>query len=317
MDSKLSKPRKSGPWGAILGVALSAFLLGAILVGYLSWDGDVAFMAGDDTPEAAVDVTPAALASDVAVDGENSDAAPAAAATEAVEQAAEEATEAVERVEDKQGGLDQRLAAAEQRLDRLVLQAEAASGNAGRAEGLLIAFAARRTLEKGEQLGYLRDQLRLRFGAAQPDAVATILDTSENPIRVDELIARLDGLAPELVTVDEGPSFERFQREISQLFVIRSEDTASPRPDRALERARLALEVGRVRSAIKEVQAMPGAEKAGKWIADARQYAAVQNALDILETSAVKERSQLRDREGQNIEQASPAEADPTQGSGN
>ena len=53
----------------------------------------------------------------------------------------------------------------------------------------------------------------------------------------------MEGLGPELVTVDEGPSFERFQRELSQLFVIRSEDTASPRPDRALERARLALGV--------------------------------------------------------------------------
>jgi hypothetical protein len=274
----------------------------------MSWDGDVAFMADDEASETAVDVTPAALASDAVSGGEGTEDAPTAAATEAVEQAAEEATEAVERVEDKQGGLDQRLAAAEQRLDRLVLQAEAASGNAGRAEGLLIAFAARRTLEKGEPLGYLRDQLRLRFGAAQPDAVATILEASENPIRVDELIARLEGLGPELVTVDEGPSFERFQRELGQLFVIRSEDTASPRPDRALERARLALGVGRVRSAIEEVQSMPGADKAEKWIADARQYFAVQNALDILETSAVKERSQLRDREGQAIEQASPAE---------
>ncbi|WP_209348186.1 hypothetical protein [Pontixanthobacter sp. CEM42] len=302
MDSTLTKRRRSSSWSAILGVALSAFLLGAILVGYLFWDGDYAFMSDEVEEPAAVDVAPQALASPSA------SPAPNATETEAAEQAAEEATEAVERVEEQAGGLDQRLAAAEQRLDRLVLQAEAASGNAGRAEGLLIAFAARRTLEKGEQLGYLIDQLRLRFGAAQPEAVATIIEASANPIRADELIARLEGLGPDLVKSDEGPSFARFQRELSQLFVIRSEDTASPRPDRALERARLALGVGRVRSAIKEVETMPGAEKAENWIADARRYAAVQNALDILETSAVKERSQLRDREGQTIEQASPAE---------
>ncbi|MDN3644817.1 hypothetical protein QWY75_01205 [Pontixanthobacter aestiaquae] len=298
MNSTLTNSRKSGSWSAILGVALSAFLLGAIFVGYIFWDGDYAFMSDEVEEPAAVDVEPQALASPGA------SPVPTATETEAVE----EATEAVERVEEQAGGLDQRLAAAEQRLDRLVLQAEAASGNAGRAEGLLIAFAARRTLEKGERLGYLKDQLRLRFGAAQPEAVATIIEVSENPIRVDELIARLEGLGPDLMKSEEGPSLAKFQRELSQLFVIRSEDTASPRPDRALERARLALGVGRVRNAIKEVETLPGADKAEKWIADARRYAAVQNALDILETSAVKERSQLRDREGQTIEQASPAE---------
>ena len=46
----------------------------------------------------------------------------------------------------------------------------AASGNAARAEGLLIAFSARRTLERGNDLGYLGDQLRLRFGDAEANA---------------------------------------------------------------------------------------------------------------------------------------------------
>lgn len=301
MNSYAAKTKKSGSWSAIVGVALSAFLLGAILVGYFVWDGAYAFMNGGNEKAAAVDVKPAAVASLAA--SPTASTAPSGAAEETAV-----ATEAVERVAEQQGGLEQRLAAAEQRLDRLVLQAEAASGNAGRAEGLLIAFAARRTLAKGEPLGYLIDQLRLRFGAAQPEAVATIIEASANPIRVDELIARLEGLGPDLVKTDEGPSFARFKRELGQLFVVRRQGTASPRPDRALERARLDLGVGRVRNAIKEVQSLPGAENADQWIADATRFAAIQNALDILETSAVKERSQLRDADGQTIDQASPAD---------
>ena len=50
------------------------------------------------------------------------------------------------QITQQQGGIDQRLAAAEQRLARLDLQAQAAAGNAARAEGLLIAFATRRRL---------------------------------------------------------------------------------------------------------------------------------------------------------------------------
>ena len=41
--------------------------------------------------------------------------------------------------------------------------AQAASGNATRAEGLLVAFAARRALDRGLRLGYIEDQLRDAF----------------------------------------------------------------------------------------------------------------------------------------------------------
>ncbi|WP_235901098.1 MICOS complex subunit MIC60 [Pontixanthobacter aquaemixtae] len=287
---------------AIFGLVLCALLLAGIVAGYQYWGGGS--WGGDDAAEdTAAEITGAAAALELreGLLTQSGDA------KEIVEQA-EQATEAVERVVDKQGGLDQRLAAAEQRLDRLVLQAEAASGNAGRAEGLLIAFAARRTLEKGEPLGYLVDQLRLRFGAAQPDAVATIIDASSDPIRLDQLIAQLEGLKPKLVQADEGPSLERLRKEFSQLFVIRREGTASPRPDRTLDRARYALEAGRIRVAIEEVETMPGVKNAEGWIRQARRYAEIQDALDILEISAVKERSQLRDRAGRRIDQASPAE---------
>jgi hypothetical protein len=209
----------------------------------------------------------------------------------------------------QQGGIEQRLTAAEQRLAKLDLQAEASAGNAARAEGLLIAFATRRALDRGAELGYLADQLRLRFGDALPNAVDTVIGFSRDPVTLDVLLARLEGLAPRLESSAEEGGFARLKRELGELFVIRRESTPSPQPEKRLERARFFLESGRVERAIGEVENLPGATHAGNWIADARRYAAAQRALDLIETSAVLEPRRLRDGAGNRIEQPSPVEA--------
>src|SRR5690606_16429211 len=94
------------------------------------------------------------------------------------------------------GSVAERIAAMEQRLARLDFQASAAAGNASRAESLLIAFASRRAIERGSPPGYLEDQLRLRFGEARPNAVDTVIATGRDPVTLDQLLTRLDGLAP-------------------------------------------------------------------------------------------------------------------------
>lgn len=305
MDRQISKTRKSGSWQAIMGVTLCAFLLGALLVGYFTWDGKPTFgpTSGPSSGDTAAKVETAELSADAPQEGEE----PAPTATATVEDAAQ-ATEAVERVEEQQGGLDQRLAAAEQRLARLDLQAQAASGNAGRAEGLLIAFAARRSLERGAELGYLADQLRLRFSDALPNAVDTVIETSRDPITTDQLIAGLDGIAPNLTVDSDEGTFEGFKRGLSELFIIRRETTPSPQPERRVERARLFLQSGRVSSAIKEVESLPGAADAEAWVADAKRYAAAHRALDLIETIAVVEPERLRDGDGTPITQPGPGQ---------
>ncbi len=204
--------------------------------------------------------------------------------------------------------LDDRVAELENRLSLINVQAQAASGNAGRAEGLLIAFAARRALDRASALGYLEGQLQLRFGAAQPNAVATIIRASRNPVTMDQLRAQLDEIGPSLVSgraSNEG-FWDALQREASELFVIEQEGTVSQTPTQRVQRARRYLEAGRVEAALTEIEQLPGRAKAASWITRARSYAEARRALDIIESAAILEPRGLRDATGQPIEQPSP-----------
>lgn len=184
-----------------------------------------------------------------------------------------------------------RVAELEQRLSRITLQAESASGNASRAEGLLVAFAVRRALDRGLSLGYLEAQLRLRFGDDQPNAVKTIVDTSREPVTLEQLRAELDAIAPELVgrRGDSGSLWTGLRRELGELFVVRAAGSQSPRAGDRLERARRYLAAGMADKAIEEVQAMPGAAAADEWLIEARRYHEARRALDLIETAAILE----------------------------
>jgi len=234
-------------------------------------------------------------------------AAVAGSADEAVKPAApataEETRQAVERVEQvvsQQGGLDQRVAAMEQRLTRLDLQAQA--------EDLLILFAVRRAMERGTELGYLSDQLRMRFGETRPNMVQTIVDSSRDPVTLDQLMVRLERLDPALREMPAGEGFfTRMGRELSQMFIIRTEDTPSPVTEQRIERAKRYLESGRIEAAVGEVEALPNAAAAEQWLADARRFALVQRALETLETAAVLEPRAVPDATGRSVMQTSPA----------
>ncbi|MEP3051039.1 MAG: hypothetical protein ABJP48_08035 [Erythrobacter sp.] len=302
MESKFGSRRKTNSSKAVWLAALLSFVAGGALVGYVYW-----YNANDEQQPEAVE-TPLAAASPSETPEETLPALPTPEVV-ASEAAIEEQVEAVEGLAEQQGGLDQRLAAAEQRLARLDLQAQAAAGNAARAEGLLIAFASRRAIERGEELGFLADQLRLRFSDSWPNAVSTVISFSRRPITLDQLLARLDGLAPELSERDDITSWADIKREIGDLFVIRRESTPSSQPQRRLERARLFLESGRVDSAIAEVENLPGASRAENWIADATRFSLAMQALQTLETAAVVEPRRLRDGAGNSVEQLSPVNA--------
>ena len=289
--------RKPGGIHRGLWIAAGSFVLGAVLIALLWWQGfgtgDLVRVVREEPVElAAAEPAPS----------------PTADAIDADPVAARRAAARVEQVVEQQGGLDSRVAAMEQRLARIDLQLEAATGNAARAEGLLIAFAARRAIERGTPLGYLGDQLRLRFGDARPNAVQTVIDVSRDPVTLDQLIARLDGLAPQLVNNEpQGDVMGWLGRELSGLFVVRREDQPSPQPSRRIDRARLVLESGRPEAAVAEVRNLPNADQAAGWVEDAERYARAQRALELLETTAILETRGLRDGAGNLVRQPSPA----------
>jgi hypothetical protein len=200
-----------------------------------------------------------------------------------------------------------RIAELEDRLTRINVEAQAASGNAARAEGLLVAVAARRALDSGTPLGYIEGQLRLRFGQAQPRAVATIINAAREPVTLVDLQSELDDIGPRLTGNPPGASWwTALSREARELVIIRKSSTPSPLPDRAYRRARQLLESGRVDDALAEVERLPGRETADRWMQMARRYREARRALDLIETAAILEPRQMRTSGGATVAQASP-----------
>lgn len=234
-------------------VALAAFVIGAGSVGALVWHGDLARILPASAQRAALDQ---ALAGD---------RTPAQATT-----------------------LETRLAMLEDRFSRIDQQSNAAAGNASRAEALLIAQATRRAIERGQPLGYLADQLRLRFANVQPRAVETLIAFAQRPVTLSALDAQLDVLAPRLANLPrETSSWSRIQSALAGLFTIRSDSAPVQDPSGRIRSAKLLLANGNVDAATDTVARLPGASDAGAWADDARRYGSAQQALDVIEAAAV------------------------------
>jgi hypothetical protein len=183
-----------------------------------------------------------------------------------------------------------RVAALEQRISQIDTQARAAVGNADRAEGLLVAFAARRALDRGVALGYLEALLRQRFGETQPQAVGMIIGSAREPVTLQELQDGLAQTGPQLIGAGPQQSWWGAVRaEFGNLITVRREGTPSPEPAERLARAQRWLEVGEVAPALAEVQRLPGRDYAADWVVRARRYVGARRALDTIETAALLE----------------------------
>lgn len=188
--------------------------------------------------------------------------------------------------------LNDRIAELEARLASVDTDSRVASSFASRAEGLLVAFATRRALDRGLALGYLEGQLRARFQTTEPSAVATILDASREPVTLEELRLALDTLSPKLLVRSSDESWwTGFRRELGNLVIIRQEGAPNPLPSDRLRRARRLLDAGQVEAALAEVARLPGSADAEGWMAAAKRYVATRRALDAIETAALQGRA--------------------------
>lgn len=174
------------------------------------------------------------------------------------------------------------------RLQRVESENQQVQGSAGRADALLIAFAARRAIERGVGLGYLEPLLLDRFGAGHSQAVATIVTGSRTPTRLTDLIAQYQDLEQALVgpPPNEG-LWTGIKRGFSSLVTVHRSDRPSTEPKARYDRALSYLMAGEVDSALAETMRLPGAARAGQWVNSARRYVAVHRALDEIESAAI------------------------------
>lgn len=184
--------------------------------------------------------------------------------------------------------LAQRLGTVESRVEEIGRQSDTVVGNIDRSEGLLLALAARRALDRGVALGYLESLLRDHFGGSDPQAVATIMAASRDPVTLETLRTGLDAIPDDALTAHEGESWwQGFRRELGSIIMIRRADEAPRQPVDRLARARHLLDDGQVDRALAEVARLPGRTAAGPWVAQARRYVTARNALDRIEMASL------------------------------
>jgi hypothetical protein len=183
---------------------------------------------------------------------------------------------------------DNRIFELEARLARVENATQRAEGSAGRADALVVAFAARRAIDRGVALGYLESLLVARFGAQHPQAVGTIVSASHQRVRLNDLVAEYEMLGPELRRGGPQDSWwTNFKRGFASLVEVhragRPAQNADARYNRAIER----LSAGDVDQALAETMRLPGAARAQAWVAKARRYVAAHRALDEIESAAL------------------------------
>lgn len=180
------------------------------------------------------------------------------------------------------------IAQLQQRVGKVESENQQAQGSAGRADALLIAFAARRSIDRGVALGYLEPLLAERFGSHHPQAVATIITGARSPVRLTQLIDQYQDLDSRLTGPPQNESlWTGVKRGLSSLITVHDSARPSSQPQARFDRALAFLTAGEVDSALAETMRLPGAARANQWIASARRYVAVQRSLDEIESAAL------------------------------
>jgi len=181
-----------------------------------------------------------------------------------------------------------RIAALEQRLSQVENATQRAEGFAGRADALVVAFAARRAIDRGVALGYLENLLVDRFGPQHQAAVATVITASHQPVRLQDLTSEYEALGPELRRGDPQDScWTNLKREMGSLVELHRADRPAINAEARYSRALQRLSSGDVDQALAETMRMPGAARASDWIGKARRYVAAHRALDEIESAAL------------------------------
>ena len=259
-------PNRTGmSWSARLLIAIALILAGAVATAWAlaRYEGVARFLGVTPQVQAPRVISPPQDAPQLVADSAPNDQAAAAAESAKIDDL-------------------------ELRLARVENSAQRVEGFAGRADALLVAFAARRAIDRGVALGFLEPLLNDRFAATHARAVATIVTGSRTPVRLNDLVTEYRELGPQLrSSAPEDGLWTQFKRELGSLIQVRRADRPSTQPDARYLRALSRLEDGEVDAALAETMRLPGAPHAQGWIGKARQYVAIHRALDEVESAAL------------------------------
>lgn len=181
-----------------------------------------------------------------------------------------------------------RLAAVEGRLASVEDAIHRADRSAGRADALLVAFAARRAIDRGVALGYLEPMLVDRFSGGHETAVATLLTAARQPVTLAQLADRYQQLGPTLRSAapDQG-LLSRIGQELGSMVELRRASVPSGLPSARYDQALQRLQQGEVDVALAQTMRLPAAPRAADWVEAARRYVSAHRALDELESAAL------------------------------
>jgi hypothetical protein len=182
-----------------------------------------------------------------------------------------------------------RIAALEARVARaeaaVTAGATASAAPSNRISGLILAFAARRALDRGQALGPVEGELKAQFGTSKPHLVAAVMAAASEPTTLTQIQTEFAALVPSLSS-DGGGWWDHLTAGLASLVAVRSASTKPNDPAQLLDHAQKALAAGQVGEALSDVVNLPNRSAASAWISKARRYAEAQRALDALEASA-------------------------------
>ena len=179
------------------------------------------------------------------------------------------------------------------RLEQLAQEIQRVGGNAQAADQqmreLFLLSVARRMVAAGRSLSPLTDVLERSYGQQYGPAVQALTAWSANPGNRATLAMRLDNLPLDAAqAAPTGSWWERLRARFAGLVSVRGERAVTqPGATELRATARAELAEGDLPAAIRTVEKLPATSARDAWLADARLLAGAEQALDMLEESAI------------------------------
>ena len=153
---------------------------------------------------------------------------------------------------------------------------------------LFLLSVVRRSVAAGRSLSPLVDSLLRSYRQQFPAAIEALTTWSASPHNRADLAARLETLPGEtMVAAGSGTWWERLRARLSGLITVRDGDATRPDTAELHGAASKAMAHGDLAAAIGLVERLPAGSVRDAWLGDARTLLAAEQALDMLEDSAI------------------------------